>query len=172
MLTMFLIQMIGAEINEEKSTRGMEIIIGNVPVKTHFFSKVISNNLFIFMQVILIIIYALIGIFIRKLIGGDSIINGVAGEVGIAIKNLSTGILSDKFILVLILTIVLMLLTFVAYSLVAGILASMSTNAEDYQQVQVPIVVVLLLGYYLSIMAGMFKGSIFIKIFSFIFLSS
>jgi len=168
MLTIFLVQFIGGEVNDEKSTRSMEIIISNVSPKTHFFAKVISNNLFIFMQVLLIVIYAAIGIFIRKLIGGDSIINGVVGEVGIAIKNLSTNILSDKFILVLILTIVLMLLTFVAYSLVAGILASMSTNAEDYQQVQVPIVVVLLLGYYLSIMAGMFKGSIFIKILSFI----
>ena len=61
-----------------------------------------------------------------------------------------------------------MLLTFVAYSLLAGILASMSTNAEDYQQVQVPIVIVLLLGYYLSIMAGMFKGALFIKVLSFV----
>ena len=38
MLIVFLVQMIGAEINEEKSTRGMEIIIGNVSAKTHFFS--------------------------------------------------------------------------------------------------------------------------------------
>ena len=38
-------------------------------------------------------------LFLRKLIGGDSIINGVAGEVGTAIKSLSTTILNDKFIL-------------------------------------------------------------------------
>ena len=57
-----------------------------------------------------------------------------------------------------------MILTFIGYSLVAGILASMSTNAEDYQQVQVPIVIVLLLGYYLSIIAGIFKGAFFIKV--------
>jgi len=166
MLTIFLVQLIGSEVNDEKSTKSMEIIISNVSPKTHFFAKVISNNLFIFMQLILIVIYVVVGLFLRKIIGGDTIINGVAAEIGAAINTLKSGILSEKFILVIIFTIVLMLLTFVAYSLVAGILASMSTNAEDYQQVQVPIVIVLLLGYYLAIMAGMFKGALFIKILS------
>ena len=69
--------------------------------------------------------------------------------------------------------IVMMLLTFVAYSLLAGILASMTTNQEDFQQLQTPIVVVSLIGYYLSIMAGLFKGSIFIRVMSYIpFVSS
>jgi len=166
MLTIFLVQLIGSEVNDEKSTRSMEIIISNVSPKTHFFAKVISNNLFIFIQLILMVIYGAIGLFLRKLIGGDTIINGVAAEIGTALNSLKTGILSEKFILIIIFTIVLMLLTFVAYSLVAGILASMSTNAEDYQQVQVPIVIVLLLGYYLAIMAGMFKGALFIKVLS------
>lgn len=173
MLTIFLVQLIGSEVNDEKSTRSMEIIISNVSPKKHFAAKIISNNLFIFLQIILILIYGAVGLFIRKLIGGDTIINGVAAEIGTALNSLKTGVFSDKFIPILIFTIILMILTFIAYSLVAGILASMSTNAEDYQQVQVPIVIVLLLGYYLSIMAGMFKGSIFIKVLSLIpFISS
>ena len=61
-----------------------------------------------------------------------------------------------------------MVLTFVAYSLLAGILASMTTNAEDYQQVQGPMLIILVIGYYLSVIAGMFEGSIFIKILSFV----
>lgn len=168
MLTIFLVQFIGNEINDEKSTKGMEIIISNVSPKTHFISKIISNNLFILFQVVLIILYVALGLGIRKLIGGDALVNGITAEVGSAIKLLSNGIFNDKFVLVLIFTIILMILTFIAYSLVAGILASMTTNNEDYQQVQIPIVVVLLLGYYLSIMAGMFKGALFIKILSFI----
>ena len=168
MLTIFLVQFIGNEINDEKSTRSMEIIISNVSPKTHFISKIISNNLFIIFQVILIILYVVVALGIRKLIGGDTIINGITAEVGSAIKLLSSGMFNDKFVLVLIFTIILMILTFIAYSLVAGILASMTTNSEDYQQVQIPLVIVLLLGYYLSIMAGMFKGATFIKILSFI----
>lgn len=168
MLTIFLVQLIGTEVNDEKSTKSMEIIISNVSPKTHFAAKIISNNLFIFLQTFLMLLYGALGLIVRILIGGDTIINGVTGEVVTAIKTVGTEFFSGKFILVIVLTIILMILTFIAYSLIAGILASMSTNAEDYQQVQVPIVVVLLLGYYLSIMAGMFKGALFIKIFSFI----
>ena len=52
MLTIFLVQMIGAEVNDEKTTRGMEIIISNVSPKTHFFAKVISGNLFVLFKVL------------------------------------------------------------------------------------------------------------------------
>lgn len=168
MLTIFLVQFIGSEVNDEKSTKSMEIIISNVSPKIHFAAKIIANNLFILSQVILIVAYAFVGFGIRKVVGGDSIINGLGSEVGNIFKTLMLGVLSDKFIYIIILTIVLMLLTFIAYSLVAGILASMTTNAEDYQQVQVPIMITLLLGYYLAIMAGMFKGALFIKILSFV----
>ena len=168
MLTIFLVQFIGSEVNDEKSTKSMEIIISNVSPKTHFASKIISNNLFIFIQVILIVIYAFIGMGIRKLVGGDTIINGVASEIGSAINTLKSGVMGDKLIPIIIFTIILMILTFIAYSLIAGILASMTTNTEDYQQVQVPIMFTLLLGYYLAIMAGMFKGSLIIKILPFV----
>lgn len=168
MLTIFLIQFIGTEVNDEKSTKSMEIIISNVSPKTHFASKIISNNLFIIVQVILMIIYAIIGLGIRKLIGGDGIINGIGTEVSNVINTITTGSLGDKLVPIIIFTIILMILTFLAYSLMAGILASMTTNAEDYQQVQAPMVIILLLGYYLSMVAGMFEGSLFIKVLSFL----
>jgi ABC-2 type transport system permease protein len=44
----------------------------------------------------------------------------------------------------------------------------MTTNNEDYQQLQTPIIIVSLIGYYLSIMAGLFEGSTFIKVLSFV----
>ena len=44
----------------------------------------------------------------------------------------------------------------------------MTTNIEDFQQLQAPIVFILLAGYYLSIMAGMFQGSAFLKVASYI----
>lgn len=168
MLTIFLVQFIGSEVNDEKSTKSMEIIISNVSPKTHFASKIIANNLFILSQVVLIVLYAFVGFYIRKLVGGASILNGFGGEVGNALKALTTGIMADKFIPIVILTLILMVLTFIAYSLIAGILASMTTNPEDYQQVQVPIMIILLLGYYLAVMAGMFKGALFIKVLSFV----
>lgn len=168
MLTIFLVQFIGTEINDEKSTRSMEIIISNVSPKTHFISKMIANNLFILLQALLMLFYGAVGLFLRKLIGGDTIINGIGQEVSKIIKTISSGFLKEELVLIFVFTIVLMILTFIAYSLVAGILASMTTNSEDFQHIQVPIIITLLLGYYLSMIAGMFKGSLIIKIFSFI----
>ena len=112
--------------------------------------------------------YGASGLFLRKLIGGDTIINEIGPEVSKIIKTISSGFLKEELVLIFVFAIVLMILTFIAYSLVAGILASMTTNSEDFQHIQVPIIITLLLGYYLSMIAGMFKGSLIIKIFSFI----
>ncbi len=168
MLTIFLVQFIGSEVNDEKSTKSMEIIISNVSPKIHFASKIIANNLFIIGQVILILLYGFIGLKIRDLVGGNNIMNGIGAEVGNTISMLSKSSIGDKLIIVIIFAVILMILTFIAYSMIAGILASMTTNTEDYQQVQTPIMITLLIGYYLALMAGMFKGSVFIKIMSFV----
>lgn len=168
MLVIFLIQMIGTEINDEKSSRSMEIIISNVRPKVHFFSKILSSNIFIISQGLLLIIYAVIGMVVRNLIGGDAITGGImSGADGILTTLSSTGIM-DKLIYIIPITLVLMVLSFIAYALVAGILASMTVNMDDYQQIQGPILVILLVGYYLAIMASMFKGSILIRVLSYI----
>lgn len=173
-LTMFLVQMIGAEINEEKTTRGMEIIISNVSPKTHFLSKIISGNVFVLLQGLLLVVYLLIGIFIRYISTGVLINGGniLSGGVGSYVNKITsslelTGVL-DKLQIIIPITLILMVVTFIAYSLVAGILASMTTNMEDYQQVQTPIMIISFISYYLSVAAAMFKGSIFIKVLSFI----
>ena len=44
----------------------------------------------------------------------------------------------------------------------------MTTSIEDYQQLQTPLMFLLMAGYYIGIMASMFQGSIFIKIVSYI----
>lgn len=167
MLTILLIQFIGTEVNDEKSTKSMEIIISSVSPNTHFAAKIIANNLFILGQVILVFSYSIAGFFVRKFIGGDTIMNGLGSYVSNVTNTLKTGVFADKLVPVIVLSIVLMILTFIAYSLIAGILASMTTNAEDYQHVQTPMVITLLLGYYLATMAGLFKGAIFIKVLSF-----
>lgn len=173
-LTMFLVQMIGAEINEEKTTRGMEIIISNVSPKTHFLSKIISGNVFVLLQGLLLVVYLLIGIFIRYISTGVLINGGniLSGGVGSYVNKITsslelTGVL-DKLQIIIPITLILMVITFIAYSLVAGILASMTTNMEDYQQVQTPIMIISFISYYLSVAAAMFKGSIFIKVLSYI----
>lgn len=168
MLTIFLVQMIGMEVNDEKTTRGMEIIISNVSPKIHFFSKVISGNVFVLSQGLLLIIYAAIGLFSRVIFSGSSVVDSLGGEVGGIVDSLLSSQFIDKLVYIIPLTLILMILTFIAYSLLAGILASITTNAEDFSQMQTPIIIILLVGYYLALMAGVFKGALFIRILSYV----
>lgn len=164
MLIIFLVQMVGGEICEEKTTKSMEIIISNVSPKTHLLSKIVANNLFVLLQGILFFLYGLVSYFISSRNGSLNIPSEITNIWdGLVATGLLKNIISFiPFLLVLI------LLSFLAYSLLAGILASMTTNIEDFQQLQAPIVFILLAGYYLSIMAGMFQGSTFLKAASYI----
>lgn len=168
MLSMFLVGMIGAEVNEEKTSKSMEIIISNVSPKVHFFSKVIAGNLFVLIQGLLLVFYALIGLVIRMLISGPNLISSVPSEAKEMINVITQSGIMNKLGIILPTTLILMILTFVGYSLLAGILASMTTNQEDYQQLQTPIVIISLVGYYMSMMASVFEGSIFLKVASYI----
>ena len=171
-LTVYLVQMIGAEINEEKSTKSMEIIISNVSAKTHFISKIISSNVFVLIQGALLIIYCIIGIIIRYFVS-VSIINSLPVELTTLGSTLSSSGIMDNIKIALPLMLLLLIITLFAYSIVSGVLASVTTNMEDYQQIQTPIVLILLAGFYLSSLASIFKGSIFIKVASYIpFISS
>ena len=174
MLIMFLVQMIGAEINEEKSTRGMEIIIGNVSAKAHFFSKVLASNLFVLFQGFLLLMYSGIGFIVRKLTSKSSgsfyALKDAASNLDLTgavdlIKN--SGII-NKLGYIIPLIIILIILSFLAYSLLAGILASMTTNMENYQQLQTPLMIISVIGYYLIILSTAFPGSTFIKVMAMI----
>ena len=170
MLIVLLVQMIGAEINDEKTTRGMEIIISNVPAKVHFLSKIASSTIFVILQSLLLFLYSGIGILIHGGIG-----TGV-GESNI-IGNLFTSLKASGTLNLLIngapILIIIFLLSFFIYATLAGVLASMTTSTEDFQQLQTPLMIILMLGYYIGIMASAFKGSLFIKVISYIpFLSS
>ena len=166
MLITLVVQMVGAEINEEKSTRSMEIIISNVSTKVHFFSKILASNLFIVMQCLLLGVYSLVGMLLRGGKSLDSIQNiDAISQVtsGIDINGILNSVISD-----IPMVIILMIITLFGYSLIAGILASMTTNMEDFQQLQTPIFVVSLVGFYLAIMNSMFDGALFIRILSYV----
>ena len=166
MLITLVVQMVGAEINEEKSTRSMEIIISNVSTKVHFFSKILASNLFIVMQCLLLGVYSLVGMLLRGGKSLDSIQNiDAISQVtsGIDINGRLNSVMSD-----IPMVIILMIITLFGYSLLAGILASMTTNMEDFQQLQTPIFVVSLVGFYLAIMNSMFDGALFIRILSYV----
>ena len=83
-------------------------------------------------------------------------------------NTLSDSGLIDKLWIIIPITLIMILLSFIAYSIVAGVLASMTVNIEDFNQLQTPIMLISMAGYYLSVMAAMFDGSIFIRIISYV----
>lgn len=166
-LVVFLVQMIGAEINEEKQTRSMEVIISNVSPKAHFFSKVIASNGFVLLQGLLLILYGILALVIRNYTGISSA-SSITSQISDVWNSLVASGFVDKLTYIIPLTLILMILSFLTYSLVAGILASMTVSMEDYQQIQAPIMMICLAGYYLAIMAGMFQGSTLIRILSYV----
>lgn len=168
LLVTYLVQMIGSEINEEKSTKSMEIIISNVSPEVHFLSKLISSNTFVLFQGLLMIIYSLFGGLLRLILSGGNVLssnNEVLSEITDTISRLD---ILNKLSNAIPLTLILIIVTFIAYSLLSGILASMTTNMEDFQQLQTPIMVISLLGFYLSMASSMFDGSVFIRIMSYL----
>lgn len=172
MLIIMLIQFIGADINEEKTTRGMEIIISSVPPKVHFFSKIVGSTLFVLLQGALFVTYFGIGLLIKRLLGGSYSL-GTSETINSVVDVIKSYGVLDNIIPAILVIILLFLASFIAYSLLAGILASMTTSIEDYQQLQGPLMIICVAGYYLAIMASMFEGSIFIKVASYIpFISS
>lgn len=170
MLIVLLVQMIGAEINDEKTTRGMEIIISNVPAKVHLLTKITSSSIFVILQSLLLFTYSMIGILIH---GGLSLGSGKSNIIGSLVESLKISGTFDILLKGAPILIIIFLLSFFIYATLAGVLASMTTSAEDFQQLQTPLMIVLMLGYYIGIMASAFKGSIFIRIISYLpFLSS
>ena len=166
-LVVFLVQMIGAEIHEEKQTRSMDVIISNVSPKAHFFSKVIASNGFVLLQGLLLILYGILALVIRNYTGISSA-SSITSQISDVWNSLVASGFVDKLTYIIPLTLILMVLSFLTYSLVAGILASMTVSMEDYQQIQAPIMMICLAGYYLAIMAGMFQGSTLIRILSYV----
>ncbi|MGI6329731.1 MAG: ABC transporter permease [Bacilli bacterium] len=173
MLIIIVIQMLGAEINEEKSTRGMEIIISNVSPKTHFISKILGSNLFVLIQGTILFLAGSFGLLIRKKISQPTnLLPSGLNLNGIWSQLVESGV-ADRLIYIIPLTLLLIVLSFIAYSLLAGILASMTTSMEDFSQLQTPIIFICLASYYLAILAPIFEGSIFIRVLSYIpFLSA
>ena len=167
-LIVSMVQMLGAEINDEKSSRGMEIIISSVSAKEHFLSKILASLSFVLIQGGLLFLYGILAFIIKEIISVSGVSAGVGGiisEVYTMVKASGVFILLFKGAIPL---LVLFVVSFILYAIVAATLASMTTNIEDFQQLQTPLMIIMMVGYYIAIMAVMFDGSIFINILAYI----
>ena len=93
---------------------------------------------------------------------GSILISGLDSQVGNVVNQFIQSGTLDNLLKCLPVTIIMILLSFVAYSLIAGILASMTTNQEDFQQLQSPMMMIIMAGYFLAILASTYEKSTFI----------
>lgn len=166
-LIVTMVQMLGAEINDEKTSRGMEVIISSVPAKMHFASKVLAALSYVLIQGGLLFLYGFIGVMIRKVMAGSGDA-GIAGIFSETIEMLKNAGVFDLLLKGAIPLIILFVVSFALYAIVSAVLASMTTNNEDFQQLQTPLMIIMLVGYYVALMAVVFDGALFINILSFV----
>ena len=91
-----------------------------------------------------------------------------AGKISAYIKMFLESDMASKLLAGIPFFIILIILSFLAYSLFIGVLASMTTSMEDYNQIQTPVMIFLMLGYYLALYASVYQGAVFIKLAAFI----
>lgn len=153
-----IIQMIGLEIFDEKSTKSMEVIMSNVDPKTHLKSKMYAANLFSLLQFGLILAYGAFGAGLRSVV---SSFNMPQVDIDVA------GFAKD-LVPVFGIVIVLYIVTNILYSMVMAILASTANEVDDYQKIISPLMILMLVGFYTAIFSPLIEGATFTRIMAFI----
>jgi ABC-2 type transport system permease protein len=153
-----IIQMIGLEIFDEKSTKSMEVIMSNVDPKTHLKSKMYAANLFSLLQFGLILAYGAFGAGLRSVV---SSFNMPQVDIDVA------GFAKD-LVPVFGIVIVLYIVTNILYSMVMAILASTANEVDDYQKIISPLMILMVVGFYTAIFSPLIEGATFTKIMAFI----
>ena len=157
----FGIQFVGVDIIEEKSSKAIETIISSVRANIHFLSKIIASLIFIAIQSLLLILYGMIG----SLIGNQTS----------SITNVSTSSLTEVFVEyfpnwqgILLVSGLFILVGALIYLVIAALTAAIATTQEDYQTFQGPIMITLVIGFYISLFASAAGGDTILKISSYI----
>ena len=155
------IQFVGVDIIEEKSSKAIETIISSVPAMIHFISKILSSLLFILGQGILLIIYGLLG----SLIGSTT--QNVAGLDGGSLMTIVREYFPNIGEIIFV-SILFIIVGAVFYLIFAAIIAASATTQEDYQQFQAPMMITLVIGFYIAIFSSAAGAYNILKIASFI----
>ena len=156
-----LVQMVGAEINDEKTNKTMEIIISDVPPKVHFLSKLFSSVFFNIFQVGLFGLYILFSSMTRSTQTSSSFVYEILSTV-------MTPEVVQSIVSVLPILIIFFLITLLTYAMLSAIFASVTTSIDDFQQLQTPLMLIVSFGLYLSIFAMIFEGSFFVRVLSYV----
>ena len=137
----FVIQMVGMEIFEEKSTKSTEIILSNVTPQEHLIAKIASSNMYSWIQFFLFFVYGLLGFTSR------SLIESVAGEAA----TIDVSIFVDSVLEVIPVVLILYIMTNIIYSIIMAVLAATAYEMEDFQKIISPLMITMVVGFYIGL---------------------
>lgn len=129
--------MIINDVATEKSSRVMELIISSVPAVTHLFAKIIGIALLGLTQIGIVILATYGLITIQK----EALIGGLLDEIGlldIPLSLIGFGLL-------------FFLLGYILYATIAAMLGSLVSRTEDAQQLIMPLIFLVMIGYFIAI---------------------
>ncbi len=150
MIIIFGFQLLGSEIFEEKSSRAMEIIITNTKPHVHMLVKICSTLIFLLSIFLTLIIGAIVGVSILYNTNPTSV-GIVIDQILEVVKSLNIAIDSQLLVFTSF-TLISGLLAVLLFQIVAAVAAAMTTSYEDYQKANGPIVIFLLVPYFISMM--------------------
>jgi ABC-2 type transport system permease protein len=172
-LMMIAIQFLGLDIIDEKASKSIEIIVSNVSIGFHFASKLVSTLIFLVVQGILSMFYAFVGMMVLSFtafstFNFDAIKEGVIESASNPAVSGGFEIIFERLPILVLVVLAFLVVGYITYGVFCAIVASMATNTEDYQQMQAPLMIILLAAFYSAIFSYIFEGSLFIKILGFI----
>lgn len=162
-IMVFGIQFVGVDIIEEKSSKAIETIISSVPANIHFLSKIISSIIFIMIQSSILLIFGFIGTLITRASQSASPVLGDSASLLSFVE-----LYFPHWQSIIAFSILFILVGSVFYLVFAALIAASSTTQEDYQQFQSPMMLILVLGFYISIFASAAQAYELLRIVSFI----
>lgn len=161
MFIVFATQTLGAEILEEKSTKAIETIISSVPTNQHFFSKIISSSVFTAIQLGIMVVTGLLGLLVSSLLLSSS-------SISLSQMIQSLGLDYINWPMFLIFMITSLILGLVLYLVYFAYFASFANNNEEYQKTQSPLMIVLVIVFYGTLVLTMADQITILNILGFI----
>jgi ABC-2 type transport system permease protein len=147
-------QMLAQEIATEKGSRIMEILLSSVSAATQFFAKLTAILLLLVTQ---LAIYAVAGGLSWTWLKHQSFVKEILPSVDLSVLWSTTSLIAILFFIIGTMT----------FAVLAALLGSLVANQEQVNTAVMPISLLALAGYFLSIMAQA-GDSMLIKVFSYI----
>ncbi|HLR42003.1 MAG TPA: ABC transporter permease [Pseudogracilibacillus sp.] len=149
-------QMIATEVATEKSSRVMEILISSAPPVTHMFAKIFGIALLGLTQIAVVLLVSMS--FIKYKINLNPEVEDMLESVGVTSISFSVYLYALLFFV----------LGYLLYATIAAMLGSLVSRVEDVQQLIMPMIILIMIAFFIAMFGLTVPDAKFITITSYI----